>query len=153
MPPLPYVKPVGILPEYTTRTEPIRLEFGKSSSGVSLIKEVDSGEIVFEVEGMFWGKTQLREKKKDNVKGKVLFNIYSSALNWSWEVKGDNVQQSQTKYKPHLFKIKCDTGRKPVIKVKFLVDGKKLTWRLQTDEVRLSFNLQKGRLQSLTLSL
>jgi hypothetical protein len=137
MPPLPVIKPVGVLPGYTTRTEPVRLEFGKTSSGVSLIKEVDSGEVVFEVEGMFWGKTRLCERRMGNVKGKVLLNIYSSALSWNWDIKGDNIKQSQSKVKPFLFKIKCETGRRPVMKIKFSVGGKKLTWSLQPDEVSL----------------
>lgn len=109
----------------------------KSSSGVSLIKEVDSGEVVFEVEEMFWGKTRLCERRAGKVKGRVLLNIYSSALNWNWDIKGDNIEQSQTKVKPFLFKIKCETGRRPVIRIKFSVGGKKLTWRLDPDEVRL----------------
>lgn len=137
MPRLPLMEPMGILSNYTTRTQPIRLEFAKGKGRSSLIKEAGTNVVIFEVEGMNWGKTQLRQgRAANNTKGKVLFNIYAQTFTWKWNVKGDNIQRDQVKVKPLLFQVKCDTRRKPVFEIKFTKEGKEIVWHIRQDEVR-----------------
>lgn len=137
MPPLPQMAPIGILPDYTIHTRPIRLEFAKSKGNISQVMEKDSGVVVFEVEGTHWGKTQLRKGRNDGgKKGKILLNIYARTFTYKWDVKGDNIQHHQARVKPLLFQIKYDSGRKPVLQIKFTKSSKEIVWLIRQDKVR-----------------
>ena len=148
MPPLAAVPPVGVLTNFTTHRQPVRLEFGKARSGMSDVVDLATARPLFVVRKR-WTKMQVCTAAHQPA---VLLNVYSRGTS-TFHVKGDSVSgQKGEKDKPDLFDVKHKGLRgSSRFRVRFTAHGRQVEWSFEEDKVRRLLGATSSPLNPLTL--